>query len=182
MGHWQEIYSIAESFIDLAGIPGDLVERCHKVRSHIFRWVGIPRGIGIEPTKTLAKLANHIAKTAERKPGSYPAHFAQVCNLAGLTDDERRRCWRPHRWTRFGGRRIAAQLIEAGVHTVQDLVQIDQATVRRRWSIVLDRTVRELQGVSCVDLDDGPTTKKEIAATRSFDHPVTELGFDRSGQ
>ena len=63
----------------------------------------------------------------------------------------------------------------AGVCTVQDLIQIDPATVRRRWSVVLERTVRELQGVSCIGLEDGPTVKKEIASTRSFGHAVTEL-------
>lgn len=82
LGPRQEIYSIDESFIDLTGVRGDLVERSHKIRSRILQWVGIPCGIGIGATKTLAKLANHIAKTAERKPGSYPEHLAQVCNLA----------------------------------------------------------------------------------------------------
>lgn len=73
LGPNQEIYSIDESFIELTGVPGDLVERSHKIRSRILQWVGIPCGIGIGATKTLAKLArNHIAKTAERKPGSYP--------------------------------------------------------------------------------------------------------------
>lgn len=84
----QEIYFIDESFIDLIGVRGDLVVRCHKVRSRILQWVGIPCGIGIGNKKTLAKLANHIAKTAERKPGSYPAHLAQVCNLAAMTQPE----------------------------------------------------------------------------------------------
>jgi DNA polymerase V len=85
LGPTQEIYSIDESFIDVTGVRGDLVERSHKIRSRILQWVGIPCGIGIGATKTLAKLANHIAKTAERKPGSYPGHLAQVCNLASLS-------------------------------------------------------------------------------------------------
>ena len=70
LGPRQEIYSIDESFIDLTGVRGDLTERSHKIRSRILQWVGIPCRIGIGPTKTLAKLANHIAKTAERKPGT----------------------------------------------------------------------------------------------------------------
>ncbi len=88
LGPQQEIYSIDESFIDLSGVRGDLVERSHKVRSRILQWVGIPCGIGIGSTKTRAKLANHIAKTAERKPGSYPDKLAQVCNLEILEPDE----------------------------------------------------------------------------------------------
>ena len=78
LGPGQEIYSIDESFIDMAGVRGCLVERT-------LKWVGIPCGIGIGTTKTLAKLANHVAKTAERKPSSYPQRLAQVCNLAALT-------------------------------------------------------------------------------------------------
>ena len=85
LGPVQEIYSIDKSFIDLTGVRGNLVDRCHKLRSQILQWVGIPCGIGIGSTKTLAKLANHIAKTAERKPGSYQEHLAQVCDLAALT-------------------------------------------------------------------------------------------------
>lgn len=70
LGPSQEIYSIDESFIGLDGVRGDLVERAHKIRERILRWTGLPCGIGIGSTKTLAKLANHIAKSAERKPGS----------------------------------------------------------------------------------------------------------------
>ena len=177
LGPKQEIYSIDESFIDLTGMPGDLVDRCRKVRSRILRWVGIPCGIGIGATKTLAKLANHIAKTAERKPGSYPSHLAQVCNLAALSAEELRAVLvaTPVNEVWGVGRRITEQLTEAGVCTVQDLIEIDPATVRRRWSVVLERTVRELQGFSCIGLEDGPTVKKEIASTRSFGHAVTEL-------
>ncbi len=67
---------------------GDLVARSHQVRSRILQWMGIPCGIGIGATKTLAKLANHIAKTAERKPCVYPDHLAQVCDLAAFAPAE----------------------------------------------------------------------------------------------
>ena len=73
------------------------------------------------------------------------------------------------------GRRIAAQLKEGGIHTVLDLARMDLATVRQRWSVVLERTVRELQGQSCVDLQDVAPDKQEIACTRSFGRPVTAL-------
>jgi len=84
LGPEQEIYSIDESFIGLQGVPGNLMQRSHEIRSRILQWVGIPCGVGIGATKTRAKLANHIAKTAERKPGSYPHELAQVCNLEAL--------------------------------------------------------------------------------------------------
>jgi DNA polymerase V len=73
------------------------------------------------------------------------------------------------------GRRISKQLIDGGIKTVQDLVRMDPATIRRGWSVVLEKTVRELQGMQCIGLDDAPSPKKEIACTRSFGHAVTEL-------
>jgi DNA polymerase V len=177
LGPAQEIYSIDESFIDMTGVRGDLVARSHKVRARILQWVGIPCGIGIGRTKTLAKLANHVAKTAERKPGSYPEQLAQVCNLATLPPEQLEAVLAA---TAVGevwgvGRRISAQLEEAGVRTVLDLARLDAATVRRRWSVVLERTVRELQGTPCIDLADTPAAKQEIACTRSFGHAVTDL-------
>ena len=177
LGPSQEIYSIDESFIDLTGVRGDLVERSHKIRARILQWVGIPCGIGIGSTKTLAKLANHIAKTAERKPGSYPEKLAQVCNLSALTKEELDAVLAV---TAVGevwgiGRRISAQLIDGGVTTVLDLVRADAATIRSKFSVVVERTVRELQGTQCIDLESVPQPKQEIACTRSFGHPITDL-------
>jgi len=176
LGPHQEIYSIDESFIDLNGVRGDLVERSHKIRRRILQWVGIPCGIGIGSTKTLAKLANHVAKTAERKPGSYPDHLAQVCNMAALAPSELESVFAatPVNEVWGIGRQISKQLVGGGVNTVLDLVRLDPAMVKRRWSVVLERTVRELQGTSCVELEHEPQAKQEIACTRSFGHPVTE--------
>ena len=177
LGPVQEIYSIDESFIGLQGVRGDLTKRSRAIRERIDRWVGIPCGVGIGQTKTLAKLANYIAKTAERKPGSYPAELAQVCNLTTLPaqdlDDVLAATLVEEVWG--VGRRIATQLHEGGIHTVLDLARMEPATIRRRWSVVLERTVRELQGMQCIDLDDAPAPKKEIACTRSFGQAITEL-------
>ena len=174
MGPSQEIYSIDESFIGLDGVRGDLRTRAVAVRERILRWVGIPCCVGIGSTKTLAKFANHVAKQAERKPGSYPAGHAQVCDLSTLAkhqvDDllgatEVGEVWGV-------GRRIGAQLVEGGIRTALDLARLDPATVKRGWSVVLERTVRELQGTPCVGLDDAPGPKKQIACTRSFGRAV----------
>ena len=177
LGPVQEIYSIDESFIGLQGVRGDLTKRSRAIRERIDRWVGIPCGVGIGQTKTLAKLANYIAKTAERKPGSYPKELSQVCNLTTLPaqdlDDVLAATLVEEVWG--VGRKIAAQLHEGGIHTVLDLARMDPATIRRRWSVVLERTVRELQGMQCIDLDDAPAPKKEIACTRSFGQAITEL-------
>lgn len=125
----------------------------------------------------MAKLANYIAKTADRKPGSYPAHLGRVCNLEALSLEERNDVLAA---TDLGevwgiGRRIGVQLKEAGLSSVLDVVRMDPAVARGRWSVVLERTVRELQGQSCIAFEDTPPSKKEIACTRSFGNTITEL-------
>lgn len=176
LGPEQEIYSIDESFIDVAGVR-DITRRAVHVRQRILDWVGIPCGIGIGPTKTLAKLGNFVAKTAERKPGSYPSELARVANLAALPASDFEAVLAA---TELGeiwgiGRRIGKQLNDAGLTTALDVVRLDPALVRRRWGVVLERTVRELQGFPCLDMETQPQAKKEIASTRSFGRPVTEL-------
>lgn len=177
-GPSQEIYSIDESFVGLDGVRGNLVERGHKIRARILQWTGLACGIGIGATKTLAKLANHVAKSAERKPGSYPAHLARVCNLADLSpqDLEAVLAATPVGEVWGVGRRIGAQLSEGGVLTALDLARMDPAMVRRRWSVVLEKTVRELRGTPCIALEEVPSQKQQIAVTRSFGRPVSELG------
>lgn len=176
LGHTQEIYSI-ESFVDLAGIRGNLTSRGQTMRQRILQWTGIPTGIGIGRTKTLAKLANHVAKSADRKPGSYPADLARVCNLAALPASDLDAVLEATAVEEVWGvgRRIGAQLVDAGISNVLQLVQLDPATVRRRWSVVLERTVRELQGQACIAMEEAPPAKREIAFTRSFGHPVQKL-------
>ena len=175
LGPTQEIYSI-ECFIGLQGVR-DVTLRAWAIRSRILQWIGIPCGIGIAPTNTLAKLANHIAKTAERKPGSYPAELAQVCNLAELSSSQLQSLLERAPVTDVWGigPRLGAQLIELGIGNVQALRGLDPATARRRWSITLERTVRELQGYSCIEMEHGPVPKQMIACTRSFGQTITEL-------
>lgn len=177
LGHTQEIYSIDESFVDLSGIPGDLVRRARTLRKRIHQWIGIPTCIGIGPTKTLAKLANAIAKSAERKPGSYPAQHAQVCHLGACSPAELQALLAA---TEVGevwgvGPRIGAQLRAQGIRTALDLQRMNPAAAKAGWSVVLEKTVRELHGIPCIAFEDEPPAKQQIACTRSFGHPVTEL-------
>ena len=177
LGPEQEIYSIDESFIGLAGIHRDLVARGQAVRERILQWIGIPVGIGIGSTKTLAKLANHVAKSADRKPGSYPANLARVFNLSALPPEELAAVMAA---TKVGeiwgiGPRLSEQFEAQGIMNVLDVARMDAATARRRWSIVVERTVRELQGQSCIALEVVPSAKKEFACTRSFGNAVTSL-------
>lgn len=176
LGESQEIYSIDECFLGLQGIP-DVTQRAKDTRAKILQWIGIPSCIGIGQTKTLAKFANHIAKDAERKPGSYPPRLAQVCNLVELTERQRMYLFGI---TDIGeiwgiGRRIGQQLREAGIKTVKDFVELDPGTIRKRFSVTLERTWRELHGQSCIDLEEIPAPKKEIAYTRTFGQPVHDL-------
>ena len=177
LGPEQEIYSIDECFIGMAGVRGDLVARGHAMRERILQWVGIPTGIGIGRTKTLAKLANHVAKSADRKPGSYPVEFARVCNLAKLPASDFDAVLAATKAVDIWGigPRITEQLAALDIHTALDVVRMDPRVVRKRWSVVLERTVRELQGQSCIDLEEVAPAKKEIAVTRSFGRPVTAL-------
>lgn len=175
MGPHQEIYSIDESFLDVSGMR-DLIPRGHVVRDRILQWIGVPCGIGIGATKTLAKLANHVAKSADRKPGSYPVDLARVCNLSSLPASDLDAVLAA---TDVGevwgfGPRISTQLREAGITNVLQAARMDPATVRRRWSVVVERTVRELQGQPCIPLSPVSASKKEIACTRSFGAPVTD--------
>jgi DNA polymerase V len=177
LGPEQEIYSIDESFIGMDGVRGDLVARGHAVRERILQWIGIPVGVGIGRTKTLAKLANHVAKSADRKPGSYPSQHARVCNLAALGADDLAAVMAATKIEDIWGigPRLTAQFEAEGLKNALDVARMDPATARRRWSVVVERTVRELQGQSCISLEEVAPAKKEIACTRSFGRPVTTL-------
>lgn len=176
MGPEQEIYSIDECFIGLQGVA-DVTRRAHAIRSRIQRGIGISTCVGIAPTKTLAKLANHVAKDAERKPGSYPPHLAGVCNLAEVSPELLASLLRS---TPVGdvwgvGRRIAKRLCEHNIATAWELRKAPVPWVRSQFGVVLERTVRELQGTACLQLETQPPPKQQIACTRSFGRPVTDL-------
>jgi DNA polymerase V len=157
-------------------VPGDLTERARRVRERILQWVGLPTGIGIAGTKTLAKFANHVAKTADRKPGSYPPELARVANLAALPATDLEELMRLTDLEEIWGvgPRISQQLRLDGLKTVLDVTRLDPTVARRRWSVVMERTVRELRGVPCIALDEAPGPRREIAVTRSFGRPAQD--------
>ncbi|OAD81820.1 DNA polymerase V subunit UmuC [Comamonas thiooxydans] len=176
LGPAQEIYSIDECFITLDGVK-DVTRRALVIRDRILRGIGIPTCIGIAQTKTLAKLANHVAKDSERKPGSYPAHLQRVCNFAELSAGELQfllEC------TPVGdvwgiGRQTTKRLAALDVHTAWQLRNMPAALARARFGVVVERTLRELQGVPCIEMESELPPKQQIACTRSFGQPVTEL-------
>jgi DNA polymerase V len=170
-----EIYSIDECFVDLTGMARPHSTIGHQIRDRVLQWVGIPTGVGIGPTKTLAKLANHIAKTAVRKPGTYPIEHGQVCDLGGIPTSEREALLAATPVAEIWGigRKLAPKLIDAGVTTALALARLDPRAARARFSVVMEKLIRELQGVSCLALDDAPAPKQQIMVSRSFGNPVT---------
>jgi DNA polymerase V len=170
-----EPYSIDESFLDLSGIP----EREHfarALRERVYRWVGIPTCIGIGPTKTLAKLANHVAKDSLRKPGGYPASLAGVADLSVLPlaalDDILARTPVGEVWG--VGRRWTEKLSLLGIQTALDLREAPPGMIQRRFGVVLARTQRELSGIPCLDLEEVEADRRQILVSRSFGERVAD--------
>jgi DNA polymerase V len=133
------------------------------------KWTGLPVCVGIGTSKTLAKLANHIAK-------KYP-QFDGVCDLASM---DQARCNELMAAIEVGevwgvGRRIQAHLQAAGIQTVKDLRDASSAWLRSRFGVVMERTGNELRGMSCLALEEVSPPKKQIVSSRSFGQLVHAL-------
>ena len=156
-----EIYSIDECFADLTGQMGDLTALGRTIREKVLRCTGIPVGVGIAHTKTLAKLANHTAKRLQAQTGG-------VVNLC----DPFKRDWVLRNTAVeevWGvGRRLNAHLQAMGIQSAMDLAKADARTLRMKFSVVLEKTARELAGFSCLGLDDPDPPKQEICCSRMF--------------
>lgn len=164
-----EVYSIDEAFLDLTGIESaiSLVEFGQQVRERIGHWIGITVCVGIAPTKTLVKLANHAAK-------KYPA----TQGVVDLTNPDRQRrllALVPVDDVWGVGRRLSKRLNALGITTALDLANASPRAIRDQFSVVLERTVRELNGESCIELEEIPPTKKQIVCSRSFGVKVTQF-------
>jgi len=162
-----EIYSIDESFLDWSDIdPSRRVAFGAEMRAKVLRWTGIPTCVGIGPTKTLAKLANHIAKKNPSLGG--------VCDL---TDTEERKRWmeRVALEEVWGiGPASSARLYAIGLRTVADVAAMDPKLARRSMTVVGERIIHELRGHTCLTLEDHPPTRKGCAVTRSFSSRVVD--------
>ena len=162
-----EVYSIDESFADLSGIV-DATAMGRQLRSRILQCTGIPVGVGIAHTKTLAKLANHTAKRLQ-------AHTGGVVNLCG--DHERDWVLRNTAVSEVWGvgRRMTAHLEGMGIKTAMDLAKADPWSLRKKFSVVIEKTARELSGTACLELDEPDPPKQEICCSRMFGKRLTEL-------
>jgi DNA polymerase V len=167
----QEIYSIDESFIDLSHCSLErALTTARELRARIIRSIGIPTCVGIGATKTLAKLANHVAKK-----GLVP-DLAGVFAWESLGDTDSEAVMD---MIEIGevwgvGRRLTEQLQVMGIRSALDLKRADRATITKRFSVVLARTVDELNGKVCLALDEVTPGKQQIMTSRSFGHTVTE--------
>jgi DNA polymerase V len=162
-----EVYSIDESFTDLRGVPDPEVLG-RKIRTQVLRCTGIPVGVGIAHTKTLAKLANHTAKRLQAQTGG----VVDICDTFKrdwvLRNTEASEVWGV-------GRRMKAHLDVMGIKTAMDLAKADPWTLRKKFSVVIEKTARELAGTSCLELDEPDPPKQEICCSRAFGKRMTEL-------
>lgn len=164
-----EVYSIDESFVGLAGMDRhhDLTMFGRSLQQQVFRWTGLPVGVGIGTTKTLAKLANYAAKKYSATHG--------VVNLCDPLRRNKLLALTPVDNVWGVGRRLKARLQVLGIHTAGDLAQACPAMIRTHFSVVLERTLRELNGESCLALEDAPPKKQEIVSSRSFGERITDF-------
>jgi len=168
----QEIYSIDECFLDLDGFePQKLMAYGQSIRQAVKRNVGIPVCVGIADTKTLAKLANHCAKKGLAGENG-------VCDFGRLDAQERKALFSalPVGEIWGVGRRIAEKLLAMNIETVEDLRIASQKAIRDQFSVVLERTVQELNGIPCIELEEAGTPRQQIMVSRSFGSSVTEYG------
>jgi DNA polymerase V len=167
----QEIYSIDECFLDLSGFDSaTLIDYGQKIRQTVRQGVGIPVCVGIAETKTLAKLANHCAKKGfAGKDG--------VCDFGRLSDQQLSTLFAgiPVGEVWGIGRRITARLGEIDINTIEELRRADPEYIRQQFSVVIERTVKELNGIPCIELEEVGVPRQQIMVSRSFGVEVTQL-------
>ena len=155
-----EVYSIDEMFLDLSRRPDDLKTLGNTIKETLWQEVRMPVCVGMAPTKTLAKLANHVAKKIDKTAG--------VCLLD-----------QPHKWqwvlqripvTRVWGigKRLGKKLAALKIYSAQDLASADAKFLRKQFSVNIERTIEELNGVPAIPLEQQPEPRQQIYCTRSF--------------
>lgn len=167
----QEIYSVDECFLELTTYEKnyDLTAYAHEMKNKAFQWLGLPCCIGIGRSKTEAKISNHIAKKNK--------HFNGVCNLVEmdpcsaeqlLANVDVGEVWGV-------GRQNCKKLNLMNIKSVLDLIESNPKEIRKSFSVVMEKTVLELQGISCIDIEHENPSKKQIISSRSYGHPIIEI-------
>ncbi|MFJ0303319.1 DUF4113 domain-containing protein [Acinetobacter baumannii] len=166
-----EPYSIDECFVDFTAYEKnfDLEKVGHDMRAKIWKWIGLPVCVGIGRSKTEAKISNYIAKKNQG--------FNGVCDLVNMDP-----CNKEYYFSLIEvsevwgvGRKHSKKLQSMGINTVLDLACAEPREMQKKFSIVMARTIYELQGISCIEIEHTPPSKKQIVASRSFGGRVTEL-------
>lgn len=165
-GNWHEVYSIDESFVGLEGNLEQVRSVAAQIRAAIDQSIGVPVCVGVSSTKTLAKLANHVAK---HNPGlggvcvqqlMDPEVLENILHRVPVTD-----VWGV-------GRKTGAKLAAMGIESIADLQAADPLAIRKKFSVVLQRTVFELNGQRCIGPVEERADRGQVMFTRSFSTPV----------
>lgn len=159
-----EVYSIDEAFLDFGSLhESEALRLAGEIRRAVLQWTGIPVSIGLGANKTLAKLANRIAK---RGNGQVSVIDAPALSSA-LASTDVEDIWGI-------GRRWARLLRGKGIYTAEDLRKVNRTWARQRMGVVGQRTVDELNGFTCIDLELCAPPKQSVAVTRSFGMMITD--------
>ena len=167
-----EVFSIDESFLRIETVShlyGGAISMAHLMRDRIKQWTGLPVCVGIGPTKTLAKFANHLAK---KNPV-----FEGICDLHAMSRPERLEwMFNVEVGEVWGvGRRISKRLEALNIHTVLDLRNTSPNEIRNHFGVVMERTCNELRGISCLALEDVAPPKQQIMSSRAFGASVEHI-------
>ena len=161
-----EIYSIDEAFLDLSSVNNEnLLEHGNKIRKTILKWTGIPTSIGIATTKTLSKIANHIAK----KDSSGVINLVNAIQIDEILKEVKiNDVWGV-------GRQLTKFYIKNGITTANQLKNITDSWIKKNTNVFGARTVMELKGLSCISLETHNEKRKNCCVSRSFGRKVTKL-------
>ncbi len=162
-----EIYSIDEAFLDISGFSGpDLTEYGHEIRMTTVKWTGIPVSVGIGPTKTLAKVANRLAKKSAKAGG--------VLNLVDSPwiDTALQRTPVEDIWGI--GRRYTKFLRNKGIETALALRDIEDIRITGKMGVMGSRMLAELRGKPCYGIEEGPPPRKSIRSSRTFKRTISD--------
>ncbi|SUV72907.1 Nucleotidyltransferase/DNA polymerase involved in DNA repair [Acinetobacter baumannii] len=166
-----EEYSIDENFVNLTSYAEtyNLVEFMTNVKNTIYQWLGLPCCVGLGRSKTEAKLGNYIAKTN-------PV-FKGICSMIDL---ERQGVKNAFLHTInvsevWGvGRQYAKRLNALGIYSAYDLMKAEPEKIKKLFGVVLQRTVLELNGIACYDVESEPQPRQQIVSSKSFGERVTD--------
>ena len=154
-----EIYSIDEAFLDLSNFSDDEIEGVgHEIRSVVLKWTGIPTSIGIAKTKTLSKVANHIAK----KKQSGIVSLIGIENIDPILEKvEINDVWGI-------GKQLTKFYHQNGIYNAKQLKNKSNTWIKKSSNVLSSRTAMELRGVSCIDLETTNSKRKSCVVSRSF--------------